>query len=485
MPVKSKRRCAFPKVTTCFPHVSHAQIIRRDIQFKTVDLKNKKEEKMKANRIFWSLTSLLILVSLLLSACGGAATPAPAATGELPAGDGKVVIYGGYGEAQAAAFQKALTEFGQANGIEITFTSLATFDTDIKVKIESGQEPDIAMWPQPGGLKNLADNLIPLEQVIDLSKPLATLVPGWDKLAVVDGKIYGLPVSANMKTLVFYNPTAFKAHGYSVPANAAELTALEAKIKADGAGYPWCAGIESGGATGWPFTDWLEQYVLDLYGPDTYAKWISGEVDFASPEVTKAADEVTRRLLAEGQVNGGGISMATDSFQDTAPLFADGQANGQCFMLRQGSFITAFMPENVQAEIKAGDYTNLDVFALPTPEGGQAGVLGGGDIAAVFKGHADQDVAKVAAFIFSPEVLKYQVATGDISPHKTFDLSLYPNEMQRKIGQAMANAAVFGFDGSDQMPAEVNAEFWAAGTDFIAGRATWAEAAKRIDSKYP
>ena len=440
---------------------------------------------MKANRIFWSLTSLLILVSLLLSACGGAATPAPAATGELPAGDGKVVIYGGYGEAQAAAFQKALTEFGQANGIEITFTSLATFDTDIKVKIESGQEPDIAMWPQPGGLKNLADNLIPLEQVIDLSKPLATLVPGWDKLAVVDGKIYGLPVSANMKTLVFYNPTAFKAHGYSVPANAAELTALEAKIKADGAGYPWCAGIESGGATGWPFTDWREQYVLDLYGPDTYAKWISGEVDFASPEVTKAADEVTRRLLAEGQVNGGGISMATDSFQDTAPLFADGQANGQCFMLRQGSFITAFMPENVQAEIKAGDYTNLDVFALPTPEGGQAGVLGGGDIAAVFKGHADQDVAKVAAFIFSPEVLKYQVATGDISPHKTFDLSLYPNEMQRKIGQAMANAAVFGFDGSDQMPAEVNAEFWAAGTDFIAGRATWAEAAKRIDSKYP
>jgi hypothetical protein len=49
----------------------------------------------------------------------------------------------------------------------------------------------------------------------------------------------------------------------------------------------------------------------------------------------------------------------------------------------------------------------------------------------------------------------------------------------------MANAAVFGFDGSDQMPAEVNAEFWAAGTDFVAGRATWAEAAARIDSKYP
>ena len=450
---------------------------------------------MNKKSLLWSLVSLFVLASMLLSACGtpaateAAATDAPSVTeapaDALPAGDGTVSIFGGYGEAQAAAFQKALTEFGTANGIEVTFTSLATFDTDIKVKIESGQEPDIAMWPQPGGLKNLADLLVPLEDVIDLSKPLSTLVPGWDKLAVVDGKIYGLPVSANMKSLVFYNPSAFEASGYTVPANAAELKALEEKIIADGTGYPWCAGIESGGATGWPFTDWMEQYVLALHGPDVYGKWITGEVDFASSEVTAAADLIAERLLAEGQVNGGGISMATNSFQDTTPLFAEGKANGQCFMLRQGSFITAFMPENIQAEVAAGDYTHLDVFSIPAPEGGQAGVIGGGDIAAVFDGHVDQDVAKVVAFIFSPEVLKYQVATGDISPHKTFDLSLYPNEMQRKIGEAMANAAVFGFDASDQMPAEVNAEFWAAGTDFVSGRATWAEAAARIDSKYP
>lgn len=441
----------------------------------------------------FTLLSLLVLASMVLVACGGgAATEAPAEeapaedTSALPEGDGKVEIFGGYGEAQAAAFQQALTEFGEANGIEITFTSLATFDTDIKVKIEAGQEPDIAMWPQPGGLKALAvDNLVPLDEVIDVSIPKSTLVPGWDTLAVVDGKLYGLPVSANQKSLVFYNPSAFEANGYAVPTNDAELKALEAKIIADGSGYPWCAGIESGGATGWAFTDWMEQYVLSLNGPEVYAQWISGEIDFASPEVTAAADLVAARLLAEGQVNGGGISMATDSFQNTAPLFANGAAEGQCFMLRQGSFIVSFMPDDIQAEVAAGDYTHLDVFPIPTPEGGQAGVIGGGDLAAVFQGHVDQDVAKVAAFIFSPEVLKYQVATGDISPHKTFDSSLYPNEMQRKIGEALANAAVFGFDASDQMPAEVNAEFWAAGTDFVAGRATWAEAAERIDSKYP
>ncbi|MEY4409683.1 MAG: hypothetical protein RLZ99_156 [Actinomycetota bacterium] len=407
------------------------------------------------------------------------------AAAELPAGDGKVEIFGGYGEADAANFQQALTEFGEANGIEITFTSLASFDTDIKVKIEAGQEPDIALWPQPGGLKGLADYLVPLNQVFDTSAAQGTLVPGWDQLAVVDGELYGLPVSANMKSLVFYNPSAFEANGLAVPTSEAELQALEAKIVADGLGYPWCAGIESGGATGWAFTDWMEQYVLMFHGPEAYASWIAGDLDFSSAEVTKAAEYVSARLLTEGHVNGGGAAMAADSFGNTAPLFeTGGKAAGQCFMMRQGSFIVGFTPEDIQAQVAAGDYTNFDAFALPTPEGAQAGVIGGGDLFAVFDGHVDQDVAKVAAFIASDQVLKYMVSAGAISPHSTFDSSLYPNELNRKIGEAMAAAAVFGFDGSDQMPAEVNAEFWAAGTDYVAGRATWLEAAERIDSKY-
>lgn len=406
-------------------------------------------------------------------------------TSALPAGDGQVTIYGGYGEAQAAAFQQALDEFGAANGIEITFEALASYDTDIVVAIESGQEPDIGMWPQPGGLKNLAEYLVPLSEVFDISVPQSTLVPGWDQLAVVDGEIYGLPVSANQKSLIFYNPQAFAANGYSVPTSDAELQALEAQIRADGSGYPWCAGIESGGATGWAFTDWMEQYVLALHGPEVYAQWITGEVDFAGPEVSAAAAIISERLLAEGQVNGGGISMATDPFQNTAPLFeTGGQAAGQCFMLRQGSFITSFFPEDVQAEIAAEDFTRVNAFPVPAPAGGQAAVIGGGDLFAVFAGKVDQDVAKVAAFISSPEVLKYQVATGDISPHKTFDSSLYPNALVRTFGEGMANAAVFGFDASDQMPAEVNGEFWASGTEFVAGRLTWAQAAAVIDGKY-
>ena len=430
---------------------------------------------MKLGKRFLAIAAISGLAVASLTGCASS----------TPSGDGKVTIFGGYGEADAKAFQAALDEFGAANNIQITFTSLASFDKDIKVKIEAGSEPDIALWPQPGGLKDLSDNLEPLKNVVDLKPIQDTLVPGWDQLAVVGGDIYGLPVSANVKSMVFYNPVAFKAHGYTAPTSEAELVALEAKIQADKSGYPWCAGIESGGATGWPFTDWLEQYVLDLQGADNYAKWVSGDLKFASPEITAAAALVQKRLLAPGQVNGGGKSMSTDGFGDTAPLFEEGgKAKGECFMLRQGSFITGFFPDKIKAEMTAGDYTHVGAFPLPAPEGGTAGVLGGGDIAAVFKGHVDADVKKVAEFIYSTKVAEKMVSNGVISPHKDFNTALYPNELNKKIGEAMANAPLFGFDGSDQMKSEVNAEFWAAGTDFVAGKATWAEAAARIDSKY-
>jgi alpha-glucoside transport system substrate-binding protein len=428
---------------------------------------------MKAKRFLAAAAVAAVAAAALTSCAAG-----------KPAGDGEVTIFGGYGEAQAKAFQSELDNWSKDSGIKVTFTSLASFDTDIKAKVTAGQEPDIAMWPQPGGLLDMSDSLLPLSEVTDIAPVQKTLVPGWDTLAVKDGNVYGLPVSANVKTLVFYNPAAFEKNGYTVPTTDAELTALTDKIKADGSGYPWCAGIESGGATGWAITDWLEQYVLDYNGVDVYNKWIAGEVAFDSAEVTKAADKVAATLLAEGQVNGGGAAMATDNFGNTAPLFeTGGKAKGQCFLLRQGSFITDFFPDAIKAEVAAGDYTHANVFPLPAPEGGQAGVLGGGDLAAAF--HNDADVAKVLDFILSDKVGTIMAsASSFVSPHATFDTSLYPNSLTKTVGETMASAAVFGFDGSDRMPSAVNAQFWLSGTDWVAGKVDWATAAAAIQAKY-
>ena len=116
----------------------------------------------------------------------------------------EVTIFGGFGGGQAEGFQAELDAFGAANGIKITYTTLAAYDTDIRVKVKAGQAPNIGMWPQPGGLLEYSSVLEPIDGLksVDLAGIKKTLVPGWANLATKGGKTYGLPVSANVKSLV-------------------------------------------------------------------------------------------------------------------------------------------------------------------------------------------------------------------------------------------------------------------------------------------
>ena len=394
-----------------------------------------------------------------------------------------VTIYGGFGDAQADAFQHELDIFGAANGITIKYTKLTSYDTDIRVKVKAGQSPDIAIWPQPGGLLEYSSVLEPLNTVVDLPSIQKTLVPGWDTLAAKGGKIYGLPVSANVKSLVWYNPANFKAAGLSVPKSDAELTTLVNTIKAKKLGYPWCVGIESGGATGWAATDWLEEYVLRFGGVAQYNNWWKGKVAFNSPLVTKAGNKVADVMLTKGNVNGGGKGIAATSFGNTAALF-DTSAN-KCFMMRQGSFITAFFPDKIKAEYAANDFTHVGVFKLPTPAGATDAVLGGGDLAAAF--NTDAATKKVMQFILSDKLgqngylAKYP---SYLSAHKTFPSSLYTNPITKSIAQILAGSKAFGFDGSDLEPGVVNATEWKELTNWIAGKKTMKAAFSAIDASW-
>ena len=394
-----------------------------------------------------------------------------------------VTIYGGFGDAQADAFQHELDIFGAANGITIKYTKLTSYDTDIRVKVKAGQSPDIGIWPQPGGLLDYASVLEPLTGVVDVPAIQKTLIPGWDKLAVKGGKIYGLPVSANIKSLVWYNPANFKAAGLSVPKTDAELSKLEATIKAKKLGYVWCAGIESGGATGWAATDWMEEYVLRYGGVEQYNKWWKGQIKFNSPLVTKAGNTVAARLLSKGAANGGGKGLAATSFGNTAALFSTDK--NKCFMMRQGSFITGFFPDNIKAEYAANNFAHVGVFKLPTPAGATDGVLGGGDLAAAFNDSAA--TKKVMGFILSDKLGQngtLGIYNSYLSAHKTFPSSLYTNPMTKQIATFLASAKAFGFDGSDLEPGIVNATEWSELTNWFAGKKSMKQAFDAIDASW-
>jgi len=397
----------------------------------------------------------------------------------------EVTIFGGFGGDQAKGFQAELDAFGAANGIKVTYTTLAAYDTDIRVKVKAGQAPNIGMWPQPGGLLEYSSVLEQIDGLksVDLAAIKKSLVPGWAGLATKGGKTYGLPVSANVKSLVWYNPANFKAAGLTVPTTDAEMTALTSKIKSKKLGYPWCIGIESGGATGWAATDWMEEYVLRYGGEAQYTAWWKGKLPWSSATVQKAAKKFASVALTAGNVNGGGKAIAATSFGDTANLFKTDKS--KCYMMRQGSFITDFFPDAIKAAYKANDFTNVGVFKLPAPAGTTDAVLGGGDLAAAFDDKAATQ--KVLNFILSDKLgqgAMLKTYPSYLSAHKTFPSAGYTNPITKNIAGILATAKLFGFDGSDLAPAVVNATQWRELTNWISGKKTQKEAFAAIDASW-
>jgi alpha-glucoside transport system substrate-binding protein len=431
------------------------------------------------------LTPIVALgvVGLALAGCAGGGGD------DGGGGDGETVtVMGAFTGDQATAFQAELDAWGETSGISVTYDGNSDFQTAVIARATAGNPPDIAIYPQPGVLKSQTQSLYPLEDLgIDVEAITADEANGLGDIAVVDGQTFGLPYSINVKSLVWYNPAAFEAAGLTVPTTDAELTALQEQIMSEGLGYPWCVGIEDGAATGWSATDWLEEYVLRYGGLDGYNSWIAGETLFDSDLVTEAGDKVAEELLAEGKVNGGGQGAATTSFQTAGnQLFVEGVDNGQCFMMRQGSFIADFFPEEIKAQIAEGDLSNIDFFQLPSPEGTDTAMLGGGDLVGAF---TDSDATKqVVEYITGKEFGTNGYASQAIflSPHNDFDTSSYSTEFQRKAQELLAASTLFGFDASDQMPGEVGAGTeWTELTSWFAGQKTMQEAFQTIDASWP
>ncbi len=448
-----------------------------------------------------AVAATLVSAGLVLAGCGGS---------DSEGGSDKA---GGTSPGEGKAECAQLTQFGDLSGKDVTvYTSIVApedkphidswkvfedctgadvkyegskeFETQLQVRVQSGNPPDIAYIPQPG----LLQTLVGTGKVVEAPSTVSDNVDkwfgeDWRSYGSVDGKLYAAPLGANVKSFVWYSPKMFADNGWEIPTTWDDMLALSDKIAATGI-KPWCAGIESGEATGWPATDWLEDVLLRSVGPDVYDQWVAHEIPFNDPQVVESLDNVGAILKNDKYVNGGigdVSSIATTAFQDGGLPILD----GKCALHRQASFYAANWPEGTDVS------ENGDVFAFYLPPMGDefgSPVLGGGEFVAAFS-----DAPEVQAFQtylssdqWANEKAKATPNGGWVSANTGLDIANLASPVDQLSGEILQNPdAVFRFDGSDMMPGAVGAgSFWKEMTNWITGESTQ-DALDNIEKSWP
>ena len=411
---------------------------------------------------------LIILSSLFLSFtayAGGHKYSGPDLTGQ------KVVMFGPWLSPEQETMREVGAIFEKATGATFEYGGSDSFEQQVMIDLKAGSAADLVVFPQPG----LAANAAAMGGLVPLGDDIKQMVldnyaagQSWVDLSTYadengNDQFNAIFFRTNVKSLVWYSPDNFEDNGYEVPGTMEELIALTRQMASDG-NTPWCIGLGSGAATGWPATDWMEDIMLRTHSPVVYDQWVSNDMKFNDPRVLEAMDFFGSIALNDSYVNGGAKAVATTDFRD-APngLFT---SPAECMMHRQASFIPAFFPEGLEAGV---DY---DFFYFPAYADKDLGkpVLGGGTVLTAT--NMNRVTTEFMKFLMHPEAHeRFMEKGGFLTPHTGVDTSKYASDTFRGLHEILQQATTFRFDGSDLMPGWVGAgSFWTGMVDYTNGK---------------
>lgn len=382
-----------------------------------------------------------------------------------------ITIFGPWLTQDKELVESVIAYFEAATGATVNYSGSDSFEQQIAIDVQAGSAPNIAIFPQPGLAADLASKgfLTPLEpKTATWINDNYAAGSSWVDLGTFAGKdgkdaLYGFFYKVDLKSLVWYVPENFEDAGYEVPETMEELKALTEQIVKDGE-TPWCVGLGSGGATGWPATDWVEDMMLRTQSPADYDKWVTNELKFNDTKVVNAIEEFGWFVRNDDFVDGGARAVAATDFRDSPKgLFT---SPVKCYMHRQASFIPSFFPEGTQLG------ADVDFFYFPAYESKPLGkpVLGAGTMWSITK---DSPAARAfMEFLQSPIAHEIWMAqSGFLTPHKGANVAAYGNETLKKQGEILLQATTFRFDGSDLMPGKIGAgAFWTGMVDYSGGK---------------
>ncbi|MHA1564634.1 MAG: ABC transporter substrate-binding protein [Alphaproteobacteria bacterium] len=382
----------------------------------------------------------------------------------------EVTVLGPWLAADRDLVESMLAYFENATGADVLYAGSDSFEQQIVIDIQAGSPPNLAVFPQPGLAADQASKggLVPLGEDTQ-AWVLENYAAGqsWVDLGTYadasgNDQLFGFFYKIDLKSLVWYVPENFEDAGYEVPSTMEELLALSEQMVADGE-TPWCIGLGSGDATGWPATDWVEDLMLRTQSPSVYDDWVSNDIPFDDPRVVEAIETFGSFAKNDAWVAGGVASVGSTDFRDSPQGLFDVPA--RCYMHRQASFIPAFFPDGTELGVDA------DFFYFPSFAEKDLGnpVLGAGTLWAI----TDDSEATRALLEYLKTPLSNEIwmaQTGLLTPHKGVNIDAYANDTLRKQGEILLNATTFRFDGSDLMPGAIGAgSFWTGMVDYVSG----------------
>ncbi|HVR76852.1 MAG TPA: ABC transporter substrate-binding protein [Acidimicrobiia bacterium] len=447
------------------------------------------------------LLALLAVLALVVAACGGgeggeddgdATTTSAEGTAsftDVDVSGTEVSLWSAPTGDEGAAIQAAFNVYGEAEGATVTYLGSDSFEQDLRIAVDGGSPPDVAVTPQPGSICEFADagSLVSLEDMgFDIAALEAAHGAYFIGLGECGGSHYAVPTNANYKSIVWYNKPLFDAGGYTIPETWDDLVTLSAQVRDDGT-TPWCIGLGSEAATGWPGTDWIEDIMIRTAGADVYNQWVNHEIPFTDPALVTAFDTYAEIMFGEEFVLGGPDGVSAIDFRDAPdPMFNEPPS---CMFHRQASFIASFFPEGVEPGVDA-DFFNFPAIDTSLP----AAAMGGGELAIVFNNRPE-----VVAFVeaYAGPDLQCVVASPAghgvagierISANANTSADCYESDTVKKQAEAVSaalGANGFVFDASDLMPSAVGqGSFWTGMVDWTRGTPT-AEVLESIEASWP
>lgn len=389
----------------------------------------------------WRRVLVVVAASVLVAAA--------CTTTDQSGADKEVTFVGSWGGSEQDSFLAMVAPWEASTGNKVKYTGSRGLGAYLTTAVASGTLPDLAGLPGLGEMNQFATAgaLKPLDDVLDVNSYKADTVSALVDLGTVNGKITGVFMKLSVKGFIWYNTANYSGER---PANWDAVMALSPSP----ADSLFCVGLESGADSGWPGTDWVEDFLIRQAGPEVYDSWVAGTTKWTDPAV-KAAFEAFGAVL-DKSFGGSAYVNSTNFGAGGNELFADPPG---CLFHHQASFMSDFFKSQGGAE--DGEF---DFFVMPEINSQYAGALtGGGDLVGLF---SDKPAAKdLLKYLVSADAQQIWADRGGFVSANT-KVTTYPNAVEQKSADAIHGATVFRFDGGDAMPGTMKAAFFAAMVEF-------------------